>query len=112
MESGLCFRPQPSVPFENDGGLPVVVVVVVMRGPLLVLLPYRLDSNATLCCPVGYLGNVPTVSARSGLLAPHNRHGVRQKLMERRSVARVGYRHATTSNQQRMNGSSYVVSSY
>ena len=94
MESGLCFRPQLSVLFENDGGLPVVVVVVVvvvMRGPLLVLLPYRLDSNATLCCPVGYLGNVPTVSARSGFLAPHNRHGVRQKLMERRSVARVGY---------------------
>ena len=55
MESGLCFRPQLSVLFENDGGLPVVVVVVVvvMRGPLLVLLPYRLDSNATLCCPVG-----------------------------------------------------------
>ena len=93
MESGLCLRPQPSVPFENDGGLPVmvVVVVVVMHGPLLVLLPYRLDSNAAVCCPVGYLCNVPTVSARSGLLAPHNRHGVRQKLMERRSVARVGY---------------------
>ena len=52
MESGLCFRPQPSVPFENDGGLPVVVVVVVvvMRGPLLVLLPYRLDSNAAARC--------------------------------------------------------------